>query len=115
VKINIPKTVTPLELSEYSHALTEQMFVWVNPPRSLINQFAEIFNDPEIGQDEKFEAIKKWLSEIWSQGAEGTHWTVDEVAEMFESTKETDPQFYPWLFSRTMQMIAEHRGIVKKV
>jgi hypothetical protein len=132
MKFEIPKIVKPLRLADYDPAFGEAAFqVWVNPPRSsmahywqLSQQAVELkrqLNEPETDKEEiiaRMERVGKqilaWFGEIWSQGDEATRWTEAEIEELYESSRDTDPQLWPWLAEQTLAIITEHRSAQKK-
>ncbi len=54
------------------------------------------------------------LSELWSQGPEDTHYSVEEIQQLIEGTRDTDPNFWTWLKNTTILMIVQHRNDLKK-
>ena len=110
MKIEFPKIVRVVDLSEYAPELSGQyVHVWVNPPVKLLTQLSQQFND-EKKQDE----FLACLSELLSQGPEGTAFTKDELFELIEGTAERDPAFWVWLQNGIVQAISEYRTGLKK-
>lgn len=135
---DIPKIVKPLAISEYAEDSLAVMWVWLNAPQETLREHGEIIRETlemreklkslpaeteqaaldEIGKrlDALLERRLAWFANIWSQGKEPeTHWTLDEVRQLKEQTAGSDPQFFGWLCSATLTMIAEHRSEQKKI
>jgi hypothetical protein len=66
----------------------------------------------EVGRLRKEQ--EEWLAEIWSQGAEETRFTAEEIMEFRSQAEQTDPRLFNWLVAATLKMILEHVGAVKK-
>ncbi len=111
MKIDFPKIVCPIPLSDYALGLTQTLYAWVNPPRSLVEKFSEI---TKLTGDELDAELLKWHSELLSQGAEETRLSPDDLKSLVEQTKDTDPRFWDWLQERIVDEIVEHRSNVKK-
>ncbi len=110
MKIEIPKVLKAIELKEYAAEFGEAViWVWVNPTIKLIEELAELKVKPEKGR------ITAWFAEIWSQGEEGTRFTVEEVAKLAEDCMEKDPTLWAWLSMQTSRLINEHRVLKKKI
>jgi rRNA maturation endonuclease Nob1 len=60
---------------------------------------------------EKFVLI---YSNLWSQGAEETHCSVENIKEFIQDSKDHDPGFWGFLTDTTITMIIEHRNYIKK-
>jgi hypothetical protein len=61
------------------------------------------------------EKLYAWFSTVWSQGDDAeTHFSVDEVRELFEATKENDPGFWPWVTAETLGLIWAYRAQKKR-
>lgn len=118
------------------------IWVWVNPPRDLMDRRrrqldigrqavasinAMASGTPDGANDDSLmkrrqimtdliacgQLIAGWFAEIWSQHAEvDTHWSTDDVVAL--GTNATDPALYPWLQSRTLDLIRDHRELEKK-
>jgi hypothetical protein len=54
------------------------------------------------------------FAELWSQGAEDTRWSEEEVRQLVAETVDTDPRLWPWLRNQTIMAIRAHRENVKK-
>lgn len=111
MKLNIPNIVEKIELKEYAPELGEQViYVWVNPTSEMY-----WFMMNEMSQKTaKNEEIWKWVSEIWSQGAEESRWTLEEVRQLATGLMERDPGLWIWLMEETGRLIRVHRGSKKK-
>jgi hypothetical protein len=115
MKINFPKIIRPLPLSEYAEELTPVMQVWVNPPREFLDSFgmfAEAAKDPEK-LEEFMGKLYAWVSELLSQGEPDSKISADELKIMVDETTPTDPQFWGWLQARIIEMIKDHRTKIK--
>lgn len=115
MKIEFPKIVKELDLSEYAPGLTQRVSVWVNPPVKMLDDLGAAFKlqmDSQ-GQDGQ-EAFLLILSAVLSQGAPETHWTVDELKKLQDDSADTDPRFFWWFQDRVAREIFEHRTGVKK-
>lgn len=138
-KILAEKIVATLDLGEYRAQFAGQMMqVWVNPPRAVRQRYADTRREIETIRQEILAEVKAkkaataerlkereaqsgrllkeqnaWLSEIWSQGAEDTHMTAEEVERLRAESQETNPRLFGWLIDQTVRMMAEHLGIVK--
>lgn len=55
-------------------------------------------------------ALFAWYAALWSQGPEGTHWTADELAVIYED----NPAFWKWLTATSWVMINVHWDEAKK-
>ena len=113
MKLNFPKIVRDVSLSEYAPEINSTIQVWVNPSGRLLAALADTFrayvdSKGQEGQD----AFLAVLSELLSQGAD--KWSVDELRELYEGTTDTDPAFWMWLQNRILKEISEHRHGVKK-
>lgn len=111
MKINFPKIVRTVHLSEYAPELEGMeggsFQVWVNPPIKFLQSLEELFRD-EKKEDEYLAAI----AELLSQGADKL--TAAELKKMIEHTAETDPAFWMWMQNRIVQEITDHRLGLKK-
>jgi len=111
MKINFPKIVRPLPLSEYAVEITPVLQVWVNPPRDFLDRFgkfAEAAKDPKR-LDEFRGQLYAWVSELLSQGEMDSRITAEELWQMVDETMSTDPQFWGWLQNKIIAMIKEYR------
>lgn len=139
MKIEIPKVVRPLDLSEYAPEYDGAVIqVWVNPPRAKREEFqqtrmellrisdeiqelakdAQDHNAPEYlakikAAGERITALNQgvyaWHAEMWSQG-DGDGWTAEQVAEFADHALDNDPQLWQFALVRTAEMIWEYRS-----
>jgi hypothetical protein len=134
MRIDIPKVVRPLALSGYAAEYGAAMLsVWVNPPKQLSDSMLKAFartealvaelrktpkdkhNDAKRDElDAIGEQVTSFLSEIWSQGHPETHMSVEDVRELVQTSRESDPALWPWITRQTWTMILEYRAGVKK-
>jgi hypothetical protein len=63
---------------------------------------------------ELLEEIDRWLSEIWSQGADETHMSSAEIKQLRDETREIDPLLFSWLVNASRRRMLEYLGAVKK-
>jgi hypothetical protein len=137
MKINIPKLTQPLDLGEYAEELRGQIIrVWVNPPLKtrlerihLSKRFREIGDEMltlpaeateqmaalDAEAQEMMQQVDELNAEMWSQGPEETRFTAEEVRKFREDVIGTDPELVPWIIGRSVDMMLEHLGAVKKV
>lgn len=105
MNFEIPKIVKTLALKEYAPEFGDAvMHVWVNPPRKILMET----------KNKGADAVIALMSDLWSQGPDGTHVSTDEVVELVENTIETDPGLFLWMRDRTFEMIGAHRSTAKK-
>jgi hypothetical protein len=137
MKFDIPKIVKVLNAGDYAAELEPvKIQVWVNPPRSLLVRHDEMIaklaaamskrlelgagNEVDAGELAKeIEAVRGEMtavfSELWSAGTDPERrWSAAEIDKLITGMFETDPQLWPWLRNRTIEMIREHRENVKK-
>lgn len=113
MKFNVPKIVKPMKLSEYAPEFAKiEIPVWVNPPRAMLQEYLAMVESGKESPGEVGQKIAAWLSNVWSQGEEDTHWTPEEVLELV--TVDSDPRLFAWCCWRTVAMITEHRVGQKK-
>ena len=111
MKLEIPKVVKPIELSELAPEFGEaRIWVWVNLTVKLLEEYNAM-----LRKELSDEQIKAWFAEVWSQGEEGTRWTVEEVAELIKNSLENDPVLWGWLTKRTGELIREHQAKKKRI
>lgn len=118
MKINIPRVVVAVDMSEYAPELAGQyLHVWVNPPLDKLGEHmmlaaqASLSPTPDpspIGGGE--DQLLEWYVEVWSQGPEPTHWTLEEVREI----QQRDPAFLVWMIQATTTARREHLDRKKK-
>jgi|WetSurMetagenome_2_1015567.scaffolds.fasta_scaffold1323785_2 hypothetical protein len=117
MKFEFPKIIREFPLSEYAPEVKGSIQVWVNPPVKTLDELAEAFNEyaKDNGQ-EKADVFLSVVSVLLSQADDvASRWTVDELKELYDGTKETDPAFWWWFHNRILQAIQEHRLQLKKV
>jgi hypothetical protein len=54
--------------------------------------------------------LLKWYVEVWNQGPEPTHWTLEEVREL----QAQDPAFLVWMIQATTEARKAHLDRKKK-
>lgn len=139
MEIKIPKITDPLDLGDYNEALRGQLIhVWINPPSEVRGRLTPIATrgaaivaengqlHPEKCAEDKAKAVALdqesseilekqdiWLSEIWSQGPEGTHFSAGEIKQLRTETAETDPKLFGWMVANTIRLMGEHLGAIK--
>ena len=136
MQINIQKIVRALPLADYASEYKDAALqVWVNPPKALKDEMQasialtesllrELRETPAENSEkrqalaEQIEGlgaqIRGWLSELWSQGAELTRMSLDDVNALVADCSERDPALYRWLVRQTWSMILEHQAGIKK-
>jgi hypothetical protein len=140
MEIKIPKITAPLDLGDYNQAMAGTLVhVWINPPSevrirfspiserglALVAEQGQLHPDKNAKDKVKAEALEKelgelleaqdvWLSEIWSQGPEGTHFSAGEVKKLRTETANTDPRLFGWMVGSSIRLIGEHAGALKK-
>ena len=128
MKVNIPRVVRPIALSDYAPEFGEQVIqMWVNPPREKRLAFAEIMDRyrDTLAQIEQAEAddsaladlaqqivgqageLHAWYAEMWSQG--GDEWTAEQVKELAEAALDTDPGLWDFVQERSLDLMQEYR------
>ena len=113
MELKVPRLVRPLVLKEYAPELEGIIWVWVNPPARMLQEYAR---GREVEDKAAMvEAIKAFLSGVWSAGEAATHWTPEDIQRLMETSVETDPAFVQWALSRTLDMIIDHKSSIKKV
>ena len=116
MKIQFPEIVREIDLAEYAPEVKGTMKVWVNPPIKLLTDYSDTLNKyidskGKDGLDGLLGVISKLLSKA---GTEQDQWSVDELRELVEGTRDTDPAFFSWLLGRIMKAISDHRAGQKK-
>jgi hypothetical protein len=114
MKINIPKVIVPVDMSEYAPELAGQcLHVWVNPPLDVLGAHlalaAEVRNAP-VSAETMQDPLLEWYVGVWSHGPEPTHWTIAEVKEV----ERDDPAFLSWMISATWNARKAHMDRKKK-
>lgn len=116
MNVVLPKLVRVIRLSDYAPEFGEAAIsVWVNPPREFLRKLEEL--RARLAAEPTDATVTEWygwISKAWSQGPEGTHWTVDEVKLLAERCIDTDPALMSHLVTTTLQMIFEHRETARK-
>ena len=127
MKVNIPKVVRPLPLSDYAPEFGEQVIeMWVNPPRAKRLEFADITrryketldqitateDDDELQElVSAMEALAgelhEWYAEMWSQGKD--KWTAEEVKEFAAAALDTDPGLWDFVQEGSLDTMAAYR------
>jgi hypothetical protein len=111
MKLEIPKVVKPIELSELAPEFGEaKIYVWVNLTVKMLEEYIAM-----VQKKLSDEQIEAWFSQVWSQGEEGTRWTVEEVDELIKNSLENDPVLWVWLTKRTGELIREHQAKKKRI
>lgn len=112
MKIEVPKILKPMQLSEYAEAFGERaVMVWVNPPVGEILEFIEISKQKDNDEEQARRALEI-IAGWWSQGDET--WDVEDLISLAKETAPTDPLLWPWMRNRTVAMIFDHRRMEKK-
>ena len=71
MRLEIPKVVVRVDLGEYAPELKGQAFyVWVNPTLDILRKHNELVKENDG------DGLNAWYAVIWSQGENGTRWTV---------------------------------------
>jgi len=117
MKINIPKVIVGVDMSEYAPELAGQcLHVWVNPPLDVLGahltlaaQFQQTPVSVETGN--LHDPLLAWYVDLWSQGPEPTHWTMEEAQEI----QQQDPAFLSWMIGATWEARKAHMDRKKKV
>lgn len=111
MKIEIPKVVVAVDLGEYAPELAGNfLHIWVNVSKEvhakLLVISADVSNGKSNGDD-----LFGWYADIWSQGPQSTHWTLEEI----KAVDEQDPSFLIWMINKTSDARKEHLEKKKKV
>lgn len=138
-KFKVPKIVRPIELSAYASEFEgAQIWMWVNPPRSVIiesqvlrGDLIEVLEDrtelPEDADEEQTTQLAErmdeantmmlvWWAKMFSQARnEDTHWTEEELRELATESVDTDPELWAWIQKTGYQLMIDHRQNQKKV
>lgn len=144
MKVQIPRIVRPIALSEYGKEYGGQVvWMWVNPARALKLRFYELAEefasirekvatlteDGGEGVDKTADALPPlfarlnelggalyaWWAEMWSQHEdEDTHWTQEEVTELAIAALDADPGFWDFLQERSLDAMQEYRDQKKR-
>lgn len=135
MKIEIPRVVQIIPLMDYAEEFGDAYIeVWVNPSRELLRGYYETLGEIKAARvmlvDSKSdqatlkqaveslnalgEKVISFLATLWSQGAEDTRWTPEEVRDLFGHCQETDPGLWSWLIEESLVMINLYRAGQKK-
>jgi hypothetical protein len=115
VKLNFPKIIRQFSLTEYAPEVQGVISVWVNPSMKLLADLSDTFAAYiEKHEDEQLKNFVTVVSQFLSQGEAETHFTVDELLELYEQTKDSDPQFWMWFNSRILDEVTNYRLGIKK-
>jgi hypothetical protein len=114
MKLEFPKIVHEVALSEFTPELTQTIFVWVNPPSKMLKDLDVALSDYIKSKGVEEDALLASLSELLSQSIPATHWSVDELKEMIVETTDANPQFWGWFNNRIYREIADYRTSIKK-
>ena len=134
--IKLKKVVRELRLVEYQPEYDGQsLYVWLNPPSAQmdayftrLDRFQALRNEhkglPETEVARKLEIeqeIKKlddaavaWMAELWNQGPEDTHMSLEELKAFARECIEIEPRLWGWMQQKTLAMIFEYRAAEKK-
>lgn len=116
MKITFPKIIREFPLSDYAPEVKGIIQVWVNPPVKTLDELSSSFKlyAGSNGQENADDFLSV-VSVLLSQHSDtATHWTTDELRQLHEGAKETDPAFWWWFHNRILQTIQEHRLQLKK-
>jgi len=106
VNIQIPKITKVIELKSYAPEFGEATIeVWVNPPRKLLAEWEGLINKT-IALDE-YKQMVATIGQLWDCPPE-------DVINLIDHSKSTDPLLFQWLITKTFLLIKEHRMILKK-
>ena len=136
MEIKIPKVRMPLDLGGYSPELKGHfLYVWVNPPRGLKNDYFAATYDLGDGMKsveapddfnwiERFikgkkrkqsvHKIVRWYAQLWSESEHGDSFGGSEVEAMAEKLVEQDPAMWSFLCNSTWTMINDWVETSKK-
>ncbi len=104
--LKIPNIVKPIALKDYAEEFGEAViWTWVNPTRALRIAWSGDMSE---------EQICAWLSEMWSQGPEDTHFTSEDVKKFGDAAMGQDPQLWTWVLGETIGLMYAHLGAKKK-
>jgi hypothetical protein len=130
MRIEFRKILRPLDIGAYAPDMGGQvLWIWANPPVRLVRDYFEISDDiaklakaaKTLHQDELINARESlterlcvWMAEVLSQGELDSHWTAVELAELERTASDTDPRFWAWMTRSIVDIVLEHRGLLKK-
>ncbi len=127
----IPKIVKPLALSNYSEAIKDVWYVWVNPPTALFVDLVEVINKGASLKITEKTDLKKAAKELEQQAeiilgeqikicarllgeTPDNQFAESDLRVLVEETGDTDPTLWLWIVKNIYGMIFEHRLGVKK-
>ena len=125
LNFEVPKIRQPLDLGRYSPELEgRRIYVWVNPPRGLKNEyFASTYNlgiglrdeTEDAGRISRFAGslkrrrsarkVVRWYARLWSEEAEGDSFGGREIESFAEDLIDQDPALWTFLCNATWKMI----------
>ena len=83
--------------------------------RAQIEEFETEVAGINGGIQECNQEAVRLLSQLWSQSPNADeHWSEEEIWELINNAKDTDPGLIRWLKQRTVEMISDHLRNVKK-
>ncbi len=110
MKIDVPKIVAAVDMAEYAPELAGNfLHIWVNVPKDLQAKLLVISADVQNGKSSGDDLLE-WYANIWSQGPQSTHWTLEEIRVVDEQ----DPSFFIWMINKTSDARKEHFEKKKK-
>ena len=128
MKINIPRVVRPVALSEYAPEFGDQAIqMWVNPPRKVRLEFADIMDryrevlsmiEEAESDDPNLENLAEgiviiagelhgWYAQMWSQGED--EWAAEDVKAFIEAALDTDPGLWDFVQEGCLDAMAAYR------
>jgi hypothetical protein len=126
VWVNMPKeklqeyddlvtSVQEQSLAEAQKTLTGSASSEDQPSEGVMKIFDQLKAVLNKKRDRKADSLDvkllQWYAEMWSQGPEETHWTVDELQQL----EAQDPAFLSWCIARSWAERNEHVQRKKKV
>ncbi len=125
LSFEVPKIRQPLDLGRYSSELEgRRVYVWVNPPRGLKNEyFASTYNLGIGLRDETEDAgrisrlrgslkrrksarkVVRWYARLWSEEEAGDSFGGREIESFAEDLIDQDPAMWTFLCNATWRMI----------
>ena len=135
MKFAIQRIVRPVQMREYAEEYGDEcIWTWANPPRATRLEFYQIADEykklvegadsAEEGEQDtglagQLETLMgrfhEWWSVLWSQHSDPeTHWSAEDVRELVDVARDTDPALWGWLQEACFEIMREHREGVKK-
>ncbi len=126
LNFEVPKIRRPLDLGKYSPELEgRQIYVWVNPPRGLKNEyFASTYSlgigiknetADGAGRISRFAGafkrkrsarkVVRWYARLWSETEAGDNFGGREIEAFAEDLIDEDPALWTFLCNATWKMI----------